>query len=131
MRFIGFAMAAIENADIEAVIGHDAARGAGWIVGRLDRSSMGLGLPGALIGPEGDARAENLDEGKTRVTHRFDDGAGRALDITGKLAGNEICPRRQRDDQGMERTEAGAARRQGAESQSGSVVGDGWPLVMP
>ena len=63
---IGFPDAGVEDADVEAVVGHDPPRGARGVVGRRDRRRVRELLPVALVGAERDAGREHLDEREAR-----------------------------------------------------------------
>ena len=66
--------AALEQhlADVEAVVGHQAARGAGGVVGVIHHGRAHDVAPFLLLGTECDAGAQHLHQRKARVTDGFD-----------------------------------------------------------
>ena len=55
---------------------------------------------------------------------------GEPVRVAGEAARDEVRARGERDHQRLELAQAGPSG-ESFESQSGSVVGEGWPLVMP
>src|SRR5208282_2209082 len=111
LRLVRPPLAAVENANVEAIVGHDPARGLGRIVGRADRRRMNQILPCLLIGPVRDARAQNLDKGKTGMADGLDENSCRFVWLAREATRYEIGSRCKRVDKGVERTEAGATGR--------------------
>jgi len=70
---------------------------------RLNRRCLHYILPFLLVRPEGHARAQDLNEGKTGMADRLDENTGGPGGVAGESPGNEIGARGERNDQRMKR----------------------------
>ncbi len=118
----------VEYAERHAVVTLDQLRGVGRIMGGAEPAGM---YPAILFRPEGLAGTQHVHEAEAAVLDSLGQQEAQAIRIAGKAAGDEAGTGGRRDGGRLEAAHTGAVGCQLAVVQSGCVVGDACPLVMP